>query len=266
MLEVKGAAFSYGKPEEDLFRELSFAVQPGETLAVLGPNGAGKTTLLRCVMRFLKFREGDAQISGESIRTLSNHEFWKRISYVPQAKKLVFGYSALNMVTMGLSQNIGFGRTPSKSDYEKAYALLERFGIAHLAEHSCNILSGGELQMVLIARALIKEPKILIMDEPESNLDMRNQLVVLNTIDRLNEENLSIVINTHYPDHALRCAKKTLIIGHREHLFGDTPQVITQENIRRFFEIESDIVQASSGERILQGIIPLDIVRKSAAG
>ncbi len=180
--------------------------------------------------------------------------------------KLVFGYSALNMVTMGLSQNIGFGRTPSKCDYEKAYALLERFGIAHLAEHSCNILSGGELQMVLIARALIKEPKILIMDEPESNLDMRNQLVVLNTIDRLNEENLSIVINTHYPDHALRCAKKTLIIGHREHLFGDTPQVITQENIRWFFEIESDIVQASSGERILQGIIPLDIVRKSAAG
>lgn len=122
----------------------------------------------------------------------------------------------------------------------------------------------GELQMVLIARALIKEPKILIMDEPESNLDMKNQLIVLNTIDRLNEEKLSIVINTHYPDHALRCAGKTLIIGRRKHLFGDTGQVITEDRLREFFEIESDIVQSVRAGRTLQGIIPLDITRPQA--
>ena len=260
MLEVRNASFSYSRAAGDLFHNLSFAVQPGETLAILGPNGAGKTTLLRCIMQFLKFRKGCASVDGKEAGTLSGREFWKYISYVPQAKRLVFGYSALNMVTMGLSQNIGFGRTPSKSDFQKAYALLERFGIAHLAEQSCNILSGGELQMVLIARALIKEPAILIMDEPESNLDMKNQLIVLNTIDKLNAENLSIVINTHYPEHALRCARKTLVIGRREHLFGDTAEVITKENIRRFFEIEADIVTRERENRTLQGIIPIDII------
>lgn len=260
MLEIKNAAFSYKNEDDDLFRNLSFTVGKGKTLAVLGPNGAGKTTLLRCIMQFLPFREGTASIDGKEVKSLNGREFWKHISYVPQAKKMIFGYSALNMVTMGLSQNVGFGRTPSKEDFEKAYALLERFGIAHLAKQSCNHLSGGELQMVLIARALIKEPAILIMDEPESNLDMKNQLIVLKTIDKLNEENLSILINTHYPEHALRCAEETLILGRREHIFGDTETVITRENIRKFFEIEANILESRYNDRTMQSIVPLDII------
>ena len=175
MIKVTGAGFSYGnKPL--LFSDISFEVREGETLAILGPNGIGKTTLLRCMMRFLPLKKGKIEIQGESVEGMSQKQFWKDISYVPQAKRLVFGYSAVNMVVMGLSQNIAFGRTPKKEDYDRAYELLEGFGLGDIADQSCNTLSGGQLQMVLIARALIKNPKLLIMDEPES---IRNLLACL---------------------------------------------------------------------------------------
>lgn len=261
MLRVEYAAFAYDKKSQLLFKDLSFDINEGEALAILGPNGIGKTTLLRCIMHFLKLREGEVWIKGQPVSQMDNREFWKNISYVPQAKKLVFGYSALNMVVMGLSQNIRFGQTPKKEDYEKGMALLARFGIEDLAEQSCNTLSGGQLQMVLIARALIKDPGILIMDEPESNLDMKNQLIVLNAIEELTKEkNLCVIINTHYPDHALRCTQKTLLLGPKSYLFGETKEVVTAEHIREYFEIDSRILQYERNGRAYEGIIPIDLV------
>lgn len=261
MLKVEEAAFSYGKKGKLLFQDLSFRVKQGETLAILGPNGIGKTTLLRCIMKFLRLRAGHIYMDEQDIEKLGNRDFWKHISYVPQGRKLVFGYPAASMIVMGLSQNVGFGRTPGKEDYEKAYALLEEFGIAEIADQSCNTLSGGQLQMVLIARALIKEPEILIMDEPESNLDMKNQLIVLNTIEHLTSgRQLSVIINTHYPDHALRCAHKTLLMGRKDCLFGDTGEVVTKEHIRKYFEIESEILHYNRNGREYEGIIPIDIL------
>lgn len=259
MIKVTGAGFSYGN-KSLLFSDISFEVREGETLAILGPNGIGKTTLLRCMMRFLPLKKGKIEIQGESVEGMSQKQFWKDISYVPQAKRLVFGYSAVNMVVMGLSQNIAFGRTPKKEDYDRAYELLEGFGLGDIADQSCNTLSGGQLQMVLIARALIKKPKLLIMDEPESNLDMKNQLIVLNTIEKLSEENLAIIINTHYPEHALRCAHKTLLMGRDGYLFGNTREVITVPHIREYFEIESRILTCRSGNREYDSILPMDVL------
>ena len=181
---------------------------------------------------------------------------------MPQAKRLVFGYSAVNMVVMGLSQNIAFGRTPKKSDYEKAYQLLDGFGLNDIADQSCNTLSGGQLQMVLIARSLIKRPRLLIMDEPESNLDMKNQLIVLNTIERLAGDRLAILINTHYPEHALRCAGKTLLMGKHGYLFGNTKEVIAVPNIREYFEIESQILDCERNGRSYQSILPIDVLQR----
>ncbi len=259
MIKANGLAFSYQKSGRMLFRDLSFEIGEGETMAILGPNGVGKTTLLRCIMHFLTPREGDVEILGKSAKKMTATEFWKNISYVPQAKKLVFGYSALNMVVMGLSQNIGVGMTPKASDYEKAYAILDRFGIADIADQSCNTLSGGQLQMVLIARALVKKPRLLIMDEPESGLDMKNQMVVLQTIEALTEDNLSIIINTHYPEHALRCAQKTLILGKNRYLFGKTESVISENNIRKFFGVDSQITSIVHAGKTYQGIVPMEL-------
>ncbi|ETP73657.1 ABC-type cobalamin/Fe3+-siderophore transport system, ATPase component [Lachnospiraceae bacterium JC7] len=260
MLKASNLCFSYKKQGPFLFEDLSFELERGSTLAILGPNGAGKTTLLRCLMNFLSLRKGNVSLFDKPVSGMNEKEFWKYISYVPQAKKLVFGYSAIDMVVMGLSQNIGIGMTPKRSDYEKAHELLRQFGISAIAEQSCNTLSGGQLQMVLIARALIKEPELLIMDEPESGLDMKNQMIVLETIEALSRKNLSIIINTHYPDHALRCADKTLLLGRSGFLFGDTGDVITESNIRDYFGVEAHITHTSFNGRSYQGIVPMELV------
>jgi len=228
MIKAKNLTFSYdGK--KNVFENISFHVPKGEIMAVLGANGIGKTTMMRCMMRFLTLKNGEVFINGQNTKSLNNSQFWERISYVPQAKSLVFGYSVLNMVVMGRSQFVKFGYTPGKADYDKAMELLEEMGLSEFAHRSCNSLSGGQLQMVLIARALIKEPDILIMDEPESNLDMKNQLKVLEIMKKISKDrNVTVIINTHYPEHALRYTDKTLILGEDSFVFDDSKKAITK--------------------------------------
>ena len=262
MIKVEGAAFGYEK-DQYLFQNLDFEVQEGETLAILGANGIGKTTFLRCLMGFLKLDEGKMFIDGKDTTHMSPTEFWKLVSYVPQARSLVFGYTVLNMVVMGRSQYVPFGCVPSQKDFDHAMGILEEMGLADLANRSCNRLSGGQLQMVLIARALAKDPRILIMDEPESNLDMKNQLKVLDIIDRLaHRKNLAIIINTHFPANAMRCSEKTLLLKNNGHLFGNTREIITRDHIQEYFDISAEVVHIEDGGREYQGIIPINILGK----
>lgn len=262
MIKVNNAAFRYDDGDF-LFRDLSFDIKAGETLAILGANGIGKTTFLRCMLGFLKLKSGDILVEGKNTKEMSSTEFWKLVSYVPQAKQLVFGYSVLNMVVMGRSQYVSFGRVPSQKDFDIAWNILKDMGLEHLADRSCNKLSGGQLQMVLIARALAKEPKVLILDEPESNLDMKNQLKVLDILDKLaHRQNLSIIINTHFPGNALRCSDKTLMLKSDGYLFGDTAEVINQENIREYFDISAKVIQVQEESGKYHGIIPMNLLGK----
>ena len=259
VIRTENLTFSYDN-KKDIFNGISFHLKKGESMAVLGANGVGKTTMMRCMMGFLKLKEGDVWIDGMNTKTMSSSRFWQNISYVPQAKNLVFGYSVLNMVVMGLSQKVKFGFTPSKEDYEKAYALLKEMGLDDLANRSCNSISGGQLQLVLIARALIKEPDILIMDEPESNLDMKNQLKVLEIMKKISKErNVTVIINTHYPEHALRYTDKTLIVGRNSYVFDESHKAITKENIHRYFDVEASIYDVEVGEERYKGILPIAI-------
>lgn len=164
----------------------------------------------------------------------------------------------LDMTVMGRSQFVKFGFTPGKADYDKAYSLLEEMGLLDCAHRSCNSLSGGQLQMVLIARALMKDPAILIMDEPESNLDMRNQLKVLDIMeDAALGRGVTVIINTHYPEHALRYANKTLILGKDTYMFGKTKETVTAQTIEDFFGVEAKIYNVRSNGTIYQGILPI---------
>ena len=150
MIRVENLSFSYdGK--QNIFTDVSFEVKRGEIMAVLGANGIGKTTMMRCIMKFLHPQSGKIYIAGEDTENMSSSCFWKRVSYVPQAKNLVFGYSVLNMVVMGRSQYVKFGYTPGKEEYERAYRLLEEMGLASFAHRSCNSLSGGVQQGTLAA-------------------------------------------------------------------------------------------------------------------
>jgi iron complex transport system ATP-binding protein len=266
MIKVENVSFSYNRGDL-VFADLSFEVPRGEVLAILGANGIGKTTLFRCLMGFLKFRSGDVWIDGKNIRSMGVSEFWRDLSYIPQGKGLIFDYSVLNMVVMGRSNNIGFGKMPKKDDYRAALQILKELSLDILADRPCTTLSGGQLQMVLIARALVKNPKILVMDEPESNLDMKNQLKTLDLIDTLaHKKNYTILINTHFPAHALRCADKTLIMGPEGYLTGDTRQVVTQENIEAYFGVRAKVLRFEDNAREFQGIVPFALKGRASWG
>ena len=137
---------------------------------------------------------------------------------------------------------------------------MEQLGIAHLMDKQCSAISGGELQMVLIARALASEPQVLILDEPESNLDFKNQLIVLDTITRLAQQGITCIFNTHYPAHALQRSHKALILSRGgDYVFGNTASVVTEENIQKAFGVNAVIGQVETPENILQNVIPLTI-------
>lgn len=257
MIRAENLSFSYNG-SQDIFKDISFQIHKGEIMAVLGANGIGKTTMMRCMMRFLPLKTGEVYLNGKNTREMDGCQFWKKVSYVPQAKGVAFGHSVLNMVVMGLSQYIKFGYTPGKREYGKAYEMLREVGMEEFAERSCTALSGGQLQMVLIARALIKEPEILIMDEPESNLDMKNQLKVLELMKRIaKERGVTVVINTHYPEHALRYSDKTLILGKDSYVFDGSKKAITQENIYRYFKVNAGVYDVNVNGEVYQGILPV---------
>ena len=233
-----------------MFQDVSFEVPAGSVLAVLGSNGVGKTTLLRCLMRFLSPTEGEFFLGDRPVRDVSAADFWKEISYVPQARSMVFSHTVLDLVVMGRSSYVAFGRTPSKNDYLRAEGLLESMGIASL--------SGGQLQMVLIARALVKEPSVLIMDEPESNLDMRNQIHVLDLVERLaSKDGLSIVMNTHYPAHALRVADQALLIGREGHACGPVKDMLNRRSISQYYGVDAQLLSCVEDGRAYDAVIPL---------
>lgn len=185
------------------------------------------------MMGLLKWQKGDTLIDGKTLRELGNTEVWKKIAYVPQSKGTALSYTAREMVLMGRSARLGMFVQPSKGDYEATDEAMERVGITRLANKQCSCMSGGELQMVLITRALSANPKMLVLDEPESNLDFTNQLIVLETIQRLSkEEGIGAIVNTHYPAHALKIADKALVLDYSGNShYGDVESIVSEENM-----------------------------------
>lgn len=261
-LEVKNGSFGYG--QKILFSDINIEVGNQSILTILGPNGTGKTTLLKCIMGFLKWKSGGAFIDGTPIASYSDDTFWKRTSYVPQAKQSVFSYRVVDAVIMGLNSKQNFFAVPSAEDYDKAVHMLDMLGVSKLTDKYCNELSGGELQMVMMARALISEPELIILDEPESNLDMKNQLRIVNTIEKVaNEFKTSCLINTHFPNHALKISDQTLMMGYgNKHIQGKTLDIVTEETIREYFGVCSRVVALDVGTTQYRTIFPYEILEQ----
>ena len=265
-LTVRNGSFFYQK-NTPIFNDIHFSADAGEILAILGPNGAGKTTLLRCITGMLKWKDGESLLDGRPIHTMSPRELWSKMAYVPQAKSAASAYTAFETVLLGRSSHLNAFSAPKQADLEKAKAVMELLGIYHLADKKCTAISGGELQMVLIAKALASDPQVLILDEPESNLDFKNQLIVLDAMTRLAESGMTCIFNTHYPAHALQRAHKSLILSRGgEYVFGPTPTVVTQENIRKAFGVEAVIGEVETPGNILQNVIPLQIADTTPEG
>ena len=259
LLRIESGSFAY-KNGPQILKDINIEVEPGEILAVLGPNGAGKTTLLRCMMDMLHWQSGRSLMDGEDIRSIPASKLWRRMAYVPQARSAAVSYTAFQTVLLGRSSRIGAFSAPSGEDMKVAERVMKRLGISHLADKPCYAISGGELQMVLIARAMAAEPEILVLDEPESNLDFKNQLIVLDAMTALAAEGVACIFNTHYPAHALQRAGKALMLSKDgRSIFGDTTSVVTEENIRRAFGVDALRGEVETPHNIMKNVVAVGI-------
>ena len=265
LLKIEGGSFAYkGGPQ--ILKDINIEVGPGEILAVLGPNGSGKTTMLRCMMDMLHWQSGRSLLDGEDIRGIPASALWKKMAYVPQAGTAATSYTAFQTVLIGRSSRIGAFSSPTEEDMKVTERVMERLGISHLADKPCHAISGGELQMVLIARAMAAEPKLLVLDEPESNLDFKNQLIVLDTMTALASEGVACVFNTHYPSHALQRAGKSLMLSKEGwSLFGETTNVVTEDNIRKAFGVEALIGEVETPQNIMKNVVAVGISEEASA-
>ncbi|MCW5720320.1 MAG: ABC transporter ATP-binding protein [Devosia sp.] len=261
-LAIRDASYGH-RPGKPLFTGLDFALSSGEIMAVLGPNGAGKTTLLNTITGMMAWQRGETLVHGKPLAAYGERELWRHIGYVPQARTNAFAYSVLDMVLLGRSAHLGTFARPGAEDIAIARRVLARLEIAHLEKAYCNAISGGELQLVFIARALVGEPSILFLDEPESHLDFKKQLIILDIIERLaREDRLICVMNTHFPNHALRIADQVLMLGgDGTHRFGPTTEVLTEDAIRACFGVNARIDTIDAEGRAMRAIYPVSLDR-----
>lgn len=212
-----------------MLRDVSFAARPGELIALLGPNGAGKSTLMRCMLGFLRDYTGRICIDGQDIRALRRGALSKRAAYIPQSAPAVFNYSVLDTVLMGATNSIGVIGSPGAAQERRAMETLESLGIARLAGRGCEELSGGERQLVLLARALIQDARFLVMDEPTANLDYGNQNRVMERVSELAGRGYTILFSTHDPNQALLYASRALTLWEGRILTDGPPELAMTE-------------------------------------
>ena len=249
-LECRGVSFSYG--QRQILRDVSFDLNQGEFLSVLGPNGVGKSTLFRCILGRLRDFSGEILSEGTDVRSLSRREAAQRIAYIPQIHQPTFEFSVLDTVLMGTTRQLSspFSQ-PRKAQTDAAMAALERLGIAALAERSFAQLSGGEQQMVLVARALSQQSDVLIMDEPTSALDYGNQLRILELVRELAQEGYAVLLSTHNPQHALTYATRILALSQgRVAALGAPDEALTPQLVKTLYGVDAVFEQTANGRVI----------------
>jgi iron complex transport system ATP-binding protein len=245
MLAAHDLAFRY-RGAGWIFNGVSFQVEAGEVLAILGPNGRGKTTLLRVLLGLLKPARGKLKIAGE-------------ISRVPQILEAGFPFAVRDMVVMGRARRLGLSGSPSRADRAAADRAIARLGIRHLAERPFTTLSGGERQLVLIARAMAAECRLLVLDEPTASLDLRNQATILRTIRELVEsDRLAVVFTTHEPEHAAHLGTHVLLMaGEHDYAFGETRAVLREDALARLYGVPIKRLAFEHDGRGREAIVPV---------
>jgi iron complex transport system ATP-binding protein len=235
-LEVRDLSFSYG--DRRVLQDVGFRLGAGELLGMLGPNGAGKSTLFRCILGLEKKHTGKILLNGEDIETKHPEDLARLIAYVPQTHYPSFNYSALDMVLMGTAAQGNAWSVPGPRQKKAAEEALEQMGMAGFRDRGFRQLSGGEQQLVLIARALAQQARFLVMDEPTANLDYGNQLRVLFQVKALSRQGYSIILSTHNPDHAFLFTDRVLALHHKRIAASGPPgEVLTAELIRTLYGV-----------------------------
>jgi len=236
---LEARALSFGHPGRLVGEGVSLRVDPGEVVAVLGPNGGGKTTLLRTLGGSLKPVAGEVVVAGEPLARWPRRRLAGVLGYVPQAHAGAFAWTAEEIVLMGRTAHLPWFGAPSRRDHAVARGALDGLGIGALAARVYSELSGGERQLVLLARALAQEPRALLMDEPTSSLDFGNQIRVLDHVAALAGRGIAVLMTTHHPDHALRVARRVVLLkAGRLVGEGDPRALLSPEGLARLYDVD----------------------------
>lgn len=251
---VENASFSYR--DREVFSSLTFEVRKGEMTCLLGPNGCGKTTLFRCMSGALRLKQGTVSLFGHDISTLTVREIARRLAFLHQEGSVVFPYRVLQMVLMGRTPHLGWLSIPSKGDVARARSALENLGILHLGDRPYTEISGGERQLVLLARTLVQETQGILLDEPAAHLDFSNQVGLLETMhDLATKGGLAIAFTSHYPNHALLFSTTVALMREGKLVAQGSPdEVITEENLRRVYGIDVQVV-SREGTRFVVPVV-----------
>jgi len=248
-LSIRNAGFGY-HAREMVWRNINLDVKEGECFCLLGSNGCGKTTLFNCISGNYALNEGAIYINGKNVRDYSILELAQTMGIVFQEHRAPFPYSSLEVVRMGRTPHLGLFGTPSRHDTELAYSIMEDLGIAHLADKSYTHISGGERQLVLIARTLCQEPEIILFDEPTSHLDFKNQAMVLHTIKQLSQKGMTIIMTTHFPNHVWKVGTSVAMLGYKRMVAqGPVDEVMTEQNLSETYGVEINIYNAESDHK-----------------
>jgi iron complex transport system ATP-binding protein len=244
MLSVEKVSCGYGK--NVILSDVNLAVGKGDILCILGPNGVGKTTLFKTILGFIHLKSGDILVDHKSIKSMSFKNKAKLLGYVPQIHNPPFPFKVFDVVLMGRTAHIDSFSSPGREDERIVMECMESLHITNLRDRIYTELSGGERQLVLIARALAQQPRILIMDEPTSNLDFGNQIRVLKQINDLAKQGLTVVMTSHFPNHAYLCASSVALVKSDKSIqIGTSEEIITEKNLKETYGIDVKITSVN---------------------
>lgn len=245
-LRVENLQFGYSN---DLVVEnVNLEVKEGETLAVVGPNASGKTTLLKCINQILAPREGSVLVGGDEVSMLDREKVARKIGYVPQEMSEGFPMTIFDVILMGRKPHIDW--KPTSKDIEIVTNTIEKLGFEDLAKRDVSELSGGQKQKVIVARALAQRPKILLLDEPTSNLDVKHQLEVLDIVKKQTESGLSVITALHDLNLAAKYCDRIVMLKNGEVYAEGGAEVLKPENIEPVFGIKATVVE-KNGRKVI---------------
>ncbi len=271
LISMHAGTFAYSQ-ENPVFEDIGFSVCPGEVLCILGPNGCGKTTLLDTLLGYHRLQGGEILVEGKNADRMTARERAMKIAYVPQNHEKTFPYTVNQVVQMGRAPHLPFHTGPGTDDLRKVEEVIKKMKLSSLKEQEYTRLSGGETQLVLIARALVQESRVLILDEPTSHLDFTNELIILETIVRLvKESHIAVIMASHVPNHAFyfenrRVPVRVALMRNRGFSHIGTPgEVLTQKTMAEVYNVEARIISYACGddERPLSHVVPLSLKGES---
>ncbi len=248
-VSIEHVTAGYGK--KTVLFDISLTVDSGDVVCLLGANGSGKTTLFKTVLGLIRPFGGKVCVDGQDIATWPRKRLAETFGYVPQAHTPPFAYRVRDVVLMARSVHTGPFSSPGKNDVAIAERALDRLNILRLADEHYTELSGGERQLVLIARALAQEARVLVLDEPTANLDFGNQVRVLRHMKELAQSGLGLLITTHSPNFALLSASRVALMKHGRIMAIDSAEAaLTPAALEAAYGTPLRIVEAGNGVRV----------------